>query len=1406
MENNQKALQTSGLAVDGAPSLQSSISTNGCSLVDSVGSLPVPMPGHLNNESNGVEVNNDRCEEPLASVEAVHVHEMDGKVEIDNPCNNHESSNCAPSDQTTLQVHCIEGNLLSCKLVGCDSLDNTGTTSFCHQEETQMEQSPVASETRITEIVDGKKVDIRLACFSSSENNRACHEDELVEDMDEPVSTVLTKACSREIGKLGEDEITKARPRDPITEEASNEAHAGDKETFLNTVNADTSSSDFCCHEEHGSQIFYSGSPAIITESNVIDDQDSLHMAASDPACIVSQGLLSEPVKEIEKEGNVGSSAFCAPDGNGASETSIHGSQDANACIQENATKNVDENCSSLFQNEIKTIAVAEETTEPVTRDDCNAGNENTLDQKCLPGLNEDSTLEDRFASEIIISIGEGSKESIVEDASYDDEDSISALPLPATSSMISQTRSIEQETLNAQCSVDDTHIGTNVGNTSSQVEDGAASSQCQHHGCTIDKDGGSSLDSTAGTGPQQSDGCVPVEDEEASSTGGEDTASSPACVQPLRQQRKKINIHHQFVREIVKIQHDREQFDREQAGRQIHTQQAATLPQVGRKSSDIKKNTFSESREIRGETSNPKGLKDVGTHRQSKDAQQKHSTKNKKSLVIQSRNESAHQWNSPRESNEQSRQQAFSHAMGAKETDKIGRGKQQPSMSIYRPPVVRESLMAEHRNLGEPETFNRQSGAYAMSSSPNNSASSFTEACAPIAGLPHFMNVEGSPKMVRSSSGECFADSLETHADQSAPGMGIKVTFDTERRQRHIQFSDGLHSFSKREQASPAASHSSAGYRANMDSKFNPSSQSFQDSKFSSGSWQQIDYDETPFKGNDRHATQAARSANSVHNRTFQDSSFALGSRQIDLGERPSKGNDRHFIQAAGSVNPSHRHPFQDTKSISGSGKNDHSETPSKGNDHHFMQAARSGSLHGFVSAEPSQTRVRAGKSSGKPTEKKSSFFERADNSANLHNLSAQLQKSSPVIRQGNDGQSYCSNSTRGSDWYAEKTPSPSSQSFNTPSSQRTALMGPTFERGFFGLTSFASANVRSEESERTAMNMQGNIQHQLFHTPRSHDLRGNLKYAVTTDNGRGKRDSQHKNSTKDFSSPFQAMMKDTRPQAVFSAPAQRSSDASQDSRGFGMSWHAKEQTQTHSSEILQESLRRIQSDASRKAFTQNSQAQLASSPLTESLFCTMPMQEKWGDIVDDLTDSYDYLQIKSDGGERETHSGSLLYGASNQSIPSFSDAKASKPVFRDSKQDRGMPKYNYRETNSSQKHTEVVRERLAYDTPARKSVFERLGPQNNFQESILGPPPKMFDSRGVLKASPDALLSNAPPVSTFKGFDTGLYGTQWASQPSSMQHENADDEGREVVVQAYTEVKQRRSKRELYVPRRGS
>ena len=77
------------------------------------------------------------------------------------------------------------------------------------------------------------------------------------------------------------------------------------------------------------------------------------------------------------------------------------------------------------------------------------------------------------------------------------------------------------------------------------------SSSAIQHRKNT-DKDGGSSLDSTAGSGCKLKGSYDQITVEDANSSGGEDSASSPASGIQISQQRKKINIHHQFVREIV--------------------------------------------------------------------------------------------------------------------------------------------------------------------------------------------------------------------------------------------------------------------------------------------------------------------------------------------------------------------------------------------------------------------------------------------------------------------------------------------------------------------------------------------------------------------------------------------------------------------------------------------------------------------------------------------------------------------------------------------------------------------------------------------------------------------------------------------------------------------------------------
>lgn len=1391
-EFEQKVLQSVDTSLEDAIDVEPFVAINTCSTQDVVGGLPTSMPGNASIEGLDDQRHSHRF---LAGEKG---HALEGTTETDNVVEDHGTSSCAPPDQMNLQEQ--GGNKLSSELLEDDSSVKMGPANSLHQGETLVEKSTSVSVTCTSKVMDVEKVNSQLVFDMSTD------------------SSVETHDSGIEVGTSEEHELIKATAQDSVPdfpEKASDDAQSVDLKVFI--------SDSVVCNEEN---------------------EDTEHMEASETECLVSQGFLQELhsklPKEIKEEGNVGLTN-CAQDDNGASAPLIDNIEVAKAFMEEDALKSVEESSNSFIQSEFKSLADAGESTKALMGDDGDVGNEIVLDQRCLTRVDADTNGKDLVTIGNVISTVEVSKvslgESIEEDyASYDDE--ASKVCLSTTSSIRSQIEMMEEETLKAKCSVDDANIKVNdEGGPLSQTEDAAASSECQHHGLTVDKDGGSSLDSTAGTGIQRSDEGAPIGDEEASSTGCEDTASSPACVQPVTHQRKKINIHHQFVREIVKIQHDRELYDREQAERQFQAQQAAGLPQIGSKSSDIKeqRSISSEMRDVRAEANNQKGLKEVGALKQVKDLQQKQSARNKQPSLIQLRNgPSVHQWSSP---NEQSQ------AAGAKEQGKIGRGKQQlRSMSLYRPPVVRESLAAEQRTQGDLETSYHQSGAYAINDSPDSSTSSFSESHAPLAGSPHLISEEGPLKAVRSSSEERLGDNIESQAEQSTHGMGIKVTFDTEKKQRHIQLSGEPDSISGGEQASPAASHSSSGYGVSKGRKFNPSlSHSFHDLKLSR---QQTGFAETPSKGNDRHFSQPTRSVNPSQRHPFQDSRYASASRQIDHGETPSKGNhqpyrqgsrqqiahgetpskgnDRHFTQGARSVNPSLGHPFQDSRFSSGSRQIDHGAAPSKSNyDRHFTQAASSvNSLHqdsqfspgnrqmdhgdthpkasdrnftqgarsgSLQSSEPFQNRGRGGKLSEKTTERKSNFFERADNSANLHSTSFWSQKSPPsLMRQGSD-------SSRHSDRYAG-TPSPSSQSFDTPSFQRA----PSREGELFGSASLAAPNVRSEDYDKSAMNTHANFQQQQFNTPRSRDFRGSHRYVISNESREGKREPQHRNSTKEYSSPFQAMMKEmSRPQPVFSSPVQRSADVNLESKGFGASWHAKDHTQMHSEDTSQESLRRSQSDASRKGYTQSQQAQATPSPSRESLFGTMPMQEKWGDIVDDLTDSYDYLQIKSEG-DRDTQLGSFSYGASNMGT---SDARVPKPASREPKQDRGMPKYS----------SDLAREHSTYETPSRKSVFERLGPQNNFQESILGPPPKMLDNRGVLKASPDALLSNVPTMSTYHSFDSGFYGSQWAPQPQlpSMQHESADsivDEGREVVIQAYTEVKQRRSKRELYVPRRGS
>ncbi|KAH7287282.1 hypothetical protein KP509_32G048600 [Ceratopteris richardii] len=522
-------------------------------------------------------------------------------------------------------------------------------------------------------------------------------------------------------------------------------------------------------------------------------------------------------------------------------------------------------------------------------------------------------------------------------------------------------------------------------------------------------------------------------------------------------------------------------------------------------------------------------------------------------------------------------------------------------------------------------------------------------------------------------------------------------------------------------------------------------------------------------------------------------------------------------------NVVPSSSHLSKDTRTLSGDYLLGHGEMASKDHDCQSTHSAGSGSWQSHSSAEHSKYPGRSGKASDKAREKKHSFSKQANNNANMNVSSSWVQKSYTPIHQGTDskmgrrpfnnapihqgtdckmGRRPFNDAPRQPEWLST-TPS---QEFCRPSPQRTSSMVLPNKEGY---SSLVAANISSEGSSRTMMNIQHNYQQQQLKSPRQYESRGNQMSALSTDSSRGNRNLHEKSNLKDSGSPFQAMVKDAlKEQAgmkdanrVF-PPPQRSAGAYRDSnKGNEMGWHAKEQPQAHG----QESQIFSRFDVSSKDRAQNVQAQSTASPLHGGLFPYTPMQGKWGDIVDDPVEPYDYLQIRRES-EKGAHF-SQPYAGSEQGNSAVPDAKASRTMYQDPGHDRRMIS-NYG-TKNLQKHMGLVRDQPTSEMSARKSVFERLGPKNNFQDSILGPPPKMHDSRGVLIASPDGAASSALPGASYKNFNAGFQDSQRPFQTPSAWCENPDNSrevGKEVVVQAYTEPKKRRGKRELYVPRGGS
>lgn len=1299
---------------------------------------------NLSIESNGFEKDDNQHNDLSADKK---VHGMDSSMVRCGVTEDDESSYIANTVEDALQEHEIERNTVACGVVGDDDSSDFASKVTCTDIETLDDQSGLISNAKKN---DGEENDHQHSFLVSPSGNEDISDDlpccKAISDLEKMRAILLETELHGnidvslsngesveshdpvfEMEGLGEDKETKAGVKSPISDfvaEASEKVQSVSEYQVPDVTDCRHAES---CHQENSRLVNENSetgdlrSPAVLLKPEATQDEDAKHelLAVNENARSDNSGGADALLSQYGKEHTIHS----------AISSSLLNTED-----------------------EAKSIAQVSESGDLVSRpeDIPEVGSmkpEHTAIDVKSDGISNGSLEVLTYVLDTVEISNLAHRESAVDEDCPLAAGQAPSMKCSSPSSSIRfpivQVRDMDDNNLHVQCSEGNKLVGMDFGVCQTG---GTASNETQLHGYTVDKDGGSSVDSTAGTGwkLQGADGCIVAEDEEASSTGGEDSASSPAFLQPSTQQRKKINIHHQFVREIVKIQHGREQYDREQAERQIQAQQAVSSAQLGGKSLDSKglKVDSSDSKQLRSEMNkipSQRGPKDHGDDRNT-ESQQKHATRNKKSLLVQVKDGSSHQKIAPQESSEHGRQSSFLQGrdlLGAKEHGKTGRGRQQRYMSIYRPPIVRDSLAA-----GELETSYHQSGTYAINSSPDSSTSSVSEPHVPIVGSPNLLDDEGTLKVARSSSGECYVHNRETQADQCTPGMGIKVTFDTERKLRHIEFSDLPGRQRQNDRVNIAASHSSSSFRMSKSPIINPLlSHPYQESK-----------------------------------------SSYIDKRQAGIGEVPSKANDRYFTQAD-----------------------------------------RSSLLQGPPS-ESSQFRGKIGRASDNNIERKNSFFEQADNSAILHNSSGWLHNSPSLARHGNNGglsgpNIYSSDNVRHAEGHSGdiRTPSVLLQGFNTPRSLKSSSLGPSNKGELSAAASHSSPYTRSDEPNRTPGNFQASPQPQAFNISRSkHDLKGKQKLTISSDGSNKKRDLQLRNSIKESGSPFHAMMKDSnRPQVMFSSPSPQSSgNASLDIQGFGMSWDVEDQVHIRNQDSSYEGLKRTQSDASRKGSTQNLQAQSSLLPSREGFFSTMPMQEKWGDIVDDQYDSYDYLQLQHEG-ERESHSGSLSYGGNIQSSAAFVDAanlKPEKKLLRDSKQNKVLRKYGHSETGSLQRTkaaSELLQDHSAFETPVRKSVFERLGPPNNFKESILGPPPKVLDSRGVLRASPDAIISNTPPVSTFKSFDTGFHGSQQAAHLSSMLHDTGDnmtDEGREVVVQAYTELKQRRSKRELYVPRRGS
>lgn len=979
-------------------------------------------------------------------------------------------------------------------------------------------------------------------------------------------------------------------------------------------------------------------------------------------------------------------------------------------------------------------------------------GDNNIVEEECTTVVDEECLL----AAELTFAV----------DASI-----ICSSPLPsseATGSPVQQAGFIGDEGLDPKCSIETKNRRssdrTEV-NPCAQTGNEAPSSEGNlQHGYSVDKDGGSSMDSTAGSGwkLQGTDGQIATED--ANSSGGEDSASSPACIHPSSQQRKKINIHHQFVREIVKIQHDREQYDRGQVERQIQAQQAGGLAQLGGKGSDTKehKSNLVEKRQFKTDSAKNfirRGLNDHGPDRHM-ESQQKHATRNKKALLPQPKNGSPQLRNDPHDRNEQGRPPfpQGENSSGEKEHGKNSRGKQQRSMSIYCPPVARDFHAAGshgQNNMEESGFPYHQAEAHAMNSSPDSSTSLISEPHFRFVGSPNLVKDEGTLKVVRNTSGERYVRYIESQAEQTTPGMGIKVTFDTQKKLRHIEFSD--------------------------------------------------ESDLTRGQKQNEHMSLA----------TF-DSSSGFGSSR-------SPG-----------ISPLASHPVQDPMSFFGSPRAvskrqaGFRETLSKGNDKDFSQPHRSSWSQASFSTESFQSRGKPDKGFDSTVEVKGRFFEQAGNHAIIHKSSSWLQNnpSTPLHISSNAGHSGQSTHIDKS-FHAEehvgdsRMPSSLLHGSSTSRSRKAASLKTFYGRDQSVATPLGTSYRRgqsTDDPDDLSMNLQASFQIPQFDVSRSQsDIKGKQKVAASVDGGRKKRESQIKISVKESSSPFQAMIKElNRPQVMFGSPAYHESGNSKpDFQGSDMKWNAVED-RTGSQDDFQESLRRSQSDSTRKGAPHSPQPQLSPLPLKGSAFCTTPLLEKWGDIVDDFPDADDYLQISVEG-DREGGSASPLYRANSNSGAGFVSAasfRAEKSFFKDINRDKGSRNHGRKDNDAQRKNkaaSEVMQDHFSNEIPARKSVWERLGPQNNYKESILGPPPKVLDNRGVLKPSPDAFTSKTPTMSTFGGFDAGFRGSSQVSHGAhlpSMPHDSGaspNDEGLEVVVQAYTDVKQKRSNRELYVPRRG-